>query len=85
MSNLGDSRLTPSSWVPEEPGADEARLRSSAAEGNMLAGEAVLPSLSLGTSAHGAEHHAKIPGPAQAMFAADTSTAEPHQGGVVPG
>lgn len=85
MSKLGDSRLPPSSWVPEEPEADKARLRNSTAEGNMLAGEAVLPSLTLGMSAYGAEHHAKIPGPARTRFAADTYTAVPHQGGAVPG
>ena len=71
MSKLGNSRSPPSSWVPEEPGADKVRLRNSAAEGDMLAGEAVVPLLTLGTSAYGAEHDAKIPDPSRIRFAAD--------------
>ena len=54
MSTLGNSRLHRSSWVPEEQGADKARLRNSTAEGNMRGGEAVVALLTLGTSAHGA-------------------------------
>lgn len=71
MSKLGSSRLPPSFWVSEEPGADKVRLRNSAAEGNTLAGEALVPLLTPGTSAHGAEHDAKISDPARTRFAAD--------------
>lgn len=72
MSKLGNSRLSPSSWVPEEPGADKVRLRNSAAEGSVLGGEAVVPLPTPGMSAHGAEHGAKIPDSARTRFAADT-------------
>lgn len=71
MSKLANSRLPPSSCVPEESGTDKVRLRNSAAQGNMLPGEAVVSLLPLGTSAHGAEHDAKIPDPARTSFAAD--------------
>lgn len=64
MSKQGNLRPSPSSWVPEEPGADGARLRNSAAEGDALAGEAAVPWLALGTSGHGAQHDVKIPDPA---------------------
>lgn len=64
MSELGNSRLPLSSWVPEEPGADIVRLRNSSAVGDTLVGEAVAPLLTLGMSAHGEEHDAEISEPA---------------------
>lgn len=78
MSKQGNSRPSPASWVPEESGADRARLRNSAAEGDALAGEAAVPLLALGTSGRGAQHDAEIPDPAwtgllQALNSAATS------------
>lgn len=59
---MGQLKVASQFWCPRGPGS-HVKLGSSAAEGEVVADEAVGPLLTPGTSARGAEHDPKVPDP----------------------